>query len=177
MVEFDTKPGRRDQSRRVFALGPFCHTDTHINRYSKSYTDETTPISSLPPSPPPALPARYATLRSQPTTPYIHILFKVFCISSFFVASRLLSEVKHRRARLVLRWGTTLESRVFLIFVLPPHPCRFFIALPYFGINLVLLEQLPSIWLRRNKDGSSHLSRSYFAVGRHHTSSHPTVRK
>ena len=29
-------------------------------------------------------------------------------------ASRLLSEVKHRRARLVLRWGTTLESRVFL---------------------------------------------------------------
>ena len=27
-------------------------------------------------------------------------------------ASRLLSEVKHRRARLVLRWGTTLESRV-----------------------------------------------------------------
>ena len=27
-------------------------------------------------------------------------------------ASRLLSEVKHVRARLVLRWGTTLESRV-----------------------------------------------------------------
>ena len=27
-------------------------------------------------------------------------------------ASRLLSEVKHRRAQLVLRWGTTLESRV-----------------------------------------------------------------
>ena len=27
-------------------------------------------------------------------------------------ASRLLSEVKHRRAWLVLRWGTTLESRV-----------------------------------------------------------------
>ena len=27
-------------------------------------------------------------------------------------ASRLLSEVKHHRARLVLRWGTTLESRV-----------------------------------------------------------------
>ena len=25
-------------------------------------------------------------------------------------ASRLLSEVKHRRAQLVLRWGTTLES-------------------------------------------------------------------
>jgi hypothetical protein len=31
-------------------------------------------------------------------------------------ASRLLSEVKHRRARLVLRWGTTLESRVFLFY-------------------------------------------------------------
>ena len=27
-------------------------------------------------------------------------------------ASRLLSEVKHRRAWLVLRWGTTSESRV-----------------------------------------------------------------
>ncbi|KAL7495648.1 hypothetical protein ACHAWT_003968, partial [Skeletonema menzelii] len=27
-------------------------------------------------------------------------------------ASRLLSEVKHCRARLVLRWGTTLESLV-----------------------------------------------------------------
>jgi hypothetical protein len=35
-------------------------------------------------------------------------------------ASRLLSEVKHCRARLVLRWGTTLESRVlfFLHFAL-----------------------------------------------------------
>ena len=32
-------------------------------------------------------------------------------------ASRLLSEVKHRRARLVLRWGTTLESRVFLFLI------------------------------------------------------------
>jgi hypothetical protein len=35
-------------------------------------------------------------------------------------ASRLLSEVKHRRARLVLRWGTTLESRVLFFF------CRIF---------------------------------------------------
>ena len=33
-------------------------------------------------------------------------------------ASRLLSEVKHRRAWLVLRWGTTLESQV--LFFLPP---------------------------------------------------------
>ncbi|KAL7453919.1 hypothetical protein ACHAWC_005557, partial [Mediolabrus comicus] len=34
-------------------------------------------------------------------------------------ASRLLSEVKHCRARLVLRWGTTLESLVlfFCFFV------------------------------------------------------------
>jgi hypothetical protein len=39
-------------------------------------------------------------------------------------ASRLLSEVKHRRARLVLRWGTTLESRVlfFLLFLLLTFP-------------------------------------------------------
>ena len=34
-------------------------------------------------------------------------------------ASRLLSEVKHRRAWLVLRWGTTLESQVlFFCFLL-----------------------------------------------------------
>jgi hypothetical protein len=33
-------------------------------------------------------------------------------------ASRLLSEVKHRRARLVLRWGTTLESRVLFLLAL-----------------------------------------------------------
>ena len=34
-------------------------------------------------------------------------------------ASRLLSEVKHCRARLVLRWGTTLESLVlFFLFSL-----------------------------------------------------------
>lgn len=32
-------------------------------------------------------------------------------------ASRLLSEVKHRRARLVLRWGTTLESRVLFFYI------------------------------------------------------------
>ena len=33
-------------------------------------------------------------------------------------ASRLLSEVKHCRARLVLRWGTTLESLVLFFFLL-----------------------------------------------------------
>ena len=32
-------------------------------------------------------------------------------------ASRLLSEVKHRRAWLVLRWGTTLESQVLFFFL------------------------------------------------------------
>jgi hypothetical protein len=31
-------------------------------------------------------------------------------------ASRLLSEVKHRRARLVLRWGTTLARVLFFLF-------------------------------------------------------------
>ena len=46
-------------------------------------------------------------------------------------ASRLLSEVKHRRAQLVLRWGTTLESWVLLLpfsffpyILLPPPPGR-----------------------------------------------------
>ena len=33
-------------------------------------------------------------------------------------ASRLLSEVKHVRAQLVLRWGTTLESWVLFSFLL-----------------------------------------------------------
>ena len=49
----------------------------------------------------------------------------IFCESRFqqerpyqhdSTASRLLSEVKHVRARLVLRWGTTLESRVLFSF-------------------------------------------------------------
>ena len=35
-------------------------------------------------------------------------------------ASRLLSEVKHVRAWLVLRWGTTLESQVLFSFCLFP---------------------------------------------------------
>lgn len=34
-------------------------------------------------------------------------------------ASRLLSEVKHCRARLVLRWGTTLESLVLFFYSYP----------------------------------------------------------
>ncbi|KAL7497255.1 hypothetical protein ACHAWT_007556, partial [Skeletonema menzelii] len=36
-------------------------------------------------------------------------------------ASRLLSEVKHCRARLVLRWGTTLESLVLFFCFFLPH--------------------------------------------------------
>ena len=41
-------------------------------------------------------------------------------------ASRLLSEVKHCRARLVLRWGTTLESLVlFFCSILLSIHCRF----------------------------------------------------
>lgn len=64
-----------------------------------------------------------------PSWPAIYML--MFCSSAWVrpyqhdsTASRLLSEVKHVRARLVLRWGTTLESRVlystfsFAIFLL-----------------------------------------------------------
>jgi hypothetical protein len=36
-------------------------------------------------------------------------------------ASRLLSEVKQRRAWLVLRWGTTLESQVLFFFITKYH--------------------------------------------------------
>ena len=46
-------------------------------------------------------------------------------------ASRLLSEVKHHRARLVLRWGTTLESRV-LFFCHPLSFCLFPCSSPCF---------------------------------------------
>jgi hypothetical protein len=51
------KPGRRVQSRRVF-IAWACHTYAHTTKYSKSYTTHPTPS-------PPALPARYVTLRSQ----------------------------------------------------------------------------------------------------------------
>ena len=46
-------------------------------------------------------------------------------------ASRLLSEVKHRRAWLVLRWGTTLESQVlfFCLFRIQCPPNIFFLLL------------------------------------------------
>ena len=45
-------------------------------------------------------------------------------------ASRLLSEVKHLLARLVLRWGTTLESRVL-----------FFCKFPLFSTHLHSIKQ------------------------------------
>ena len=47
-------------------------------------------------------------------------------------ASRLLSEVKHRRAWLVLRWGTTLESQVlFFCFLLLFHIAQSTTSYPY----------------------------------------------
>jgi hypothetical protein len=63
--------------------------------------------------------------------PYTWVRFGIVYIAQIFplkqerpyhgdsTASRLLSEVKHHRAQLVLRWGTTLESWVlfFLLFV------------------------------------------------------------
>ena len=49
-------------------------------------------------------------------------------------ASRLLSEVKHRRARLVLRWGTTLESLVL-----------FFCNLDPVSVDLKVGPHLPSV--------------------------------
>ena len=44
--------------------------------------------------------------------PLLHQYWRVRPYQHDSTASRLLSEVKHVRARLVLRWGTTLESRV-----------------------------------------------------------------
>ena len=53
-------------------------------------------------------------------------------------ASRLLSEVKHCRARLVLRWGTTLESLVlfFCSFLLSCQPLVAFYGLHFLFILL-----------------------------------------
>ena len=56
-------------------------------------------------------------------------------------ASRLLSEVKHHRARLVLRWGTTLESRVLFFYSFVPfrfqHFSTFFMALPVLSTLMI----------------------------------------
>ena len=62
-------------------------------------------------------------------------------------ASRLLSEVKHARAQLVLRWGTTLESWVlfFLAFFQRFQSC-FCNALHYIYLNL---------WCRNRNDHTS----------------------
>jgi hypothetical protein len=51
------KPGRRAKARNVFIVWA-CHTYAHTIKYSNSHTTHPTPS-------PPALPARYATLRSQ----------------------------------------------------------------------------------------------------------------
>ena len=49
-------------------------------------------------------------------------------------ASHLLSEVKHARAWLVLRWGTTLESRVLLF-------SFFFFRFPFFLFFLIASKE------------------------------------
>ena len=58
----------------------------------------------------------------------LYILILSFCQERPYhndsTASRLLSEVKHCRARLVLRWGTTLESLVLFF-------CISFVHLKY----------------------------------------------
>ncbi len=63
-------------------------------------------------------------------------------------ASRLLSEVKHCRARLVLRWGTTLESLVlffcsFLQYCITSFalPC----LLPCYLLFFIITTALPNI--------------------------------
>ena len=56
----------------------------------------------------------------------LYILILSFCQERPYhndsTASRLLSEVKHCRARLVLRWGTTLESLVLFFCCFDPLP-------------------------------------------------------
>ncbi|KAL7433424.1 hypothetical protein ACHAXH_007639, partial [Discostella pseudostelligera] len=56
-------------------------------------------------------------------------------------ASRLLSEVKHSRARLVLRWGTTLESLVlfFCFLQFNSHSFPSFCNCQYYFCHLQLV--------------------------------------
>jgi hypothetical protein len=65
MVEFAVfavaEPARREKARHVFALGPFCHTNTHTNKYSKYHTNKNPPITAPAHSLRQHLPARYAT--------------------------------------------------------------------------------------------------------------------
>ena len=51
----------------------------------------------------------YQCFLARPVRPYNHDS----------TASRLLSDVKHDLARLLLRWGTTLESLVLFFYLLP----------------------------------------------------------
>ena len=53
-------------------------------------------------------------------------------------ASRLLSEVKHCRARLVLQWGTTLESLVLFFYI--------FFAWSLTSINSWVLDEISSLF-------------------------------
>ena len=57
-------------------------------------------------------------------------------------ASRLLSEVKHCRARLVLRWGTTLESLVlfFCSFLLAWYDTYDFLTFHFFFVFFMMNE-------------------------------------
>ena len=88
-------------------------------------------------------------------------------------ASRLLSEVKHRRARLVLRWGTTLESRV-LFFCHFTHPttlllfhstnnqtffsCPTFIPMTKFTTNVPLTRNSRGTQKPNQRGNSLHIS-------------------
>ena len=65
----------------------------------------------------------------------LYILICPYCqdgpYHSDSTASRLLSEVKHCRVELVLRWGTTLESSMFIF-------CLLFSCLKFVGVCCLL---------------------------------------
>ena len=84
-------------------------------------------------------------------------------------ASRLLSEVKHRRARLVLRWGTTLESRVLFF-------CSF-LCLPRIQqpTDRHVLYLIPLAWLIPGRTQRIAIPTGSTISGLHSTTSTPTV--
>ena len=59
-------------------------------------------------------------------------------------AFRLLSEVKHCRARLVLRWGTTLESLVLFFFSFATFFAHHVFALHFLPFSCIQSQILPS---------------------------------
>ena len=82
----------------------------------------------------------------------VNVIFIDFCCQerpyhSDSTASRLLSEVKHCRARLVLRWGTTLESLVlfFCSFLLSCQPLLAFYALPFYFARAAFIPSFARI--------------------------------